>query len=90
VRTKWYRRAFGRPPIWYTHAVNTTSDLALLSGIGAQVDDLAGRVTEMAERYGTTPDSAVATELFGSERALLSARRSLDRAATFLEEMSNS
>ena len=33
----------------------------------------------MAERYGETPDSAVATELFGAERALLGARRSLDR-----------
>jgi hypothetical protein len=66
--------------------VNATSDLAVLSSVGAQIDDLAQRVTAMAERYGHTPDSAVATELFGAERALLGARRSLDRAASFLEE----
>jgi hypothetical protein len=68
--------------------VDATSDLAVLSSVGAQIDDLAQRVTEMAERYGETPDSAVASELFGAERALLGARRSIDRAATFLEETS--
>jgi hypothetical protein len=65
--------------------VDATSDLAVLSSIGAQIDDLAARVTEMAERYGETPDSAIAAELFGAERALLGARRSIDRAAGYLE-----
>jgi hypothetical protein len=77
------------PAAFGTHrAVDATSDLAVLSSVGAQIDDLAQRVTEMAERYGETPDSAVASELFGAERALLGARRSIDRAATFLEETS--
>jgi hypothetical protein len=62
------------------------ADLASLSSIAAQVDDLAGRITEMAERYGHTPDSAVAAELFGAERSLHAARRSLARAAGLLEE----
>jgi hypothetical protein len=64
--------------------VSTTSDLATLSSIVAQVDDLSRRVTELAEQYGETPDSAVASELFTSERALATARRSLDRASTLL------
>ena len=42
----------------------------------------------MAERYGDTPDSAVATDLFGAERSLFATRRSLDRARTILEDMS--
>jgi hypothetical protein len=66
--------------------VDTTADLAVLSSIGAQIDDLAERITEMAERYGETPDSAIASELFGAERALLGARRSIDRATGFLDE----
>ena len=64
--------------------MSTTSDLATLSSIVAQVDDLSRRVTELAEQYGETPDSAVASELFTSERALATARRSLDRASTLL------
>jgi hypothetical protein len=34
----------------------------------------------VAERFGTTPDSAVAGDLFAAERALTAARRSLDKA----------
>jgi len=68
--------------------MSTSSDLALLSSLGAQLDEIGRRVTEMAERYGDTPDSAVATELFGAERALFATGRSLDRARTMLEDMS--
>jgi len=67
--------------------VTASTDLALLSSIGAQIDDLANRVTELAERYGVTPDSAVASELFGAERSLLAARRALDRATSLLQEL---
>ena len=70
-----------------TPAGNPGSDLAVLSSVVAQVDDLGRRVTELAERYGETPDSAVATELFATERALATARRALDRAAALLEAM---
>jgi hypothetical protein len=62
-----------------------TGDLAALSSLGAQLDDLAARVTALAQRYGDSPDSAVAAELFAVERALLAARRSVDRAARLLE-----
>jgi hypothetical protein len=67
--------------------VSTSSDLATLSSIVAQVDELSRRVTDLAERYGETPDSAVASELFATERALATARRSLDRASTLLNQL---
>jgi hypothetical protein len=67
--------------------VNAPSDLASLSSVGAQLDDLATRITEMAERYGATPDSLVAAELFAAERGLMGARRSIERAATALGDI---
>jgi hypothetical protein len=67
--------------------VNAPSDLASLSSVGAQIDELAARVTEMAERYGETPDSLVAAELFAAERGLLGARRSVERAASALNDI---
>ena len=67
--------------------VNASTDLAQLSSIRAQIEDLAQRVTEMAERYGDSPDSAIAAELFGAERSLIAARRALERAAAFLESV---
>ena len=67
--------------------MSTSSDLATLSSIQTQVDELSRRVTDLAERYGDTPDSAVASELFATERALATARRSLDRASTLLDQL---
>jgi len=58
----------------------------MLSSISSQLEDLGRRVTEMAERYGATPDSALASELFGAERSLIGARRALDRARKFLNQ----
>ena len=66
--------------------VSTESDVAMLSSISSQLEDLGRRITEMAERYGATPDSALASELFGAERGLIGARRSLDRARKFLNQ----
>ena len=71
-----------------THGVvDPRTDLAALSSIGAQIDDLAERVTEMADGYGETPDSSVTTELYAAERALLGARRALERASGYMEQM---
>ncbi len=39
----------------------------------------------MAERYGTTPDSAIAADLYSVERALLTAARALHRASANLD-----
>jgi hypothetical protein len=73
--------------VWQAHDVNAASDLALLSSLGTQIDELVTRVTALAERYGETPDSAVATELFAAERALTTARRSLERASNLLDQL---
>jgi hypothetical protein len=66
--------------------VSIDSDVAMLSSISSQLEDLGHRITEMAERYGSTPDSALASELFGAERGLIGARRALDRARKFLNQ----
>jgi hypothetical protein len=65
--------------------VSTSSDLALLSSLGSQLEEIGRRITEMAERYGATPDSSLATELFGAERGVVGARRALERARGYLE-----
>jgi hypothetical protein len=67
--------------------MSTSSDLAMLSSVTTQVDEWSRRVTDLAEEYGRTPDSAVASELFAVERAFATARRSLDRATTLLARM---
>ncbi|HUI47703.1 MAG TPA: hypothetical protein VL119_03330 [Acidimicrobiia bacterium] len=67
--------------------MSTSSDLAALSSIAAQLDDLSRRITAMAEQYGQTPDSAVASELFATERAFATGRRTIDRASTLLARM---
>ena len=67
--------------------MSTSSDLATLSSIQTQVDELSRRVTDLAERYGETPDSAIASELFATERALATARRSLHRASALLDQL---
>ena len=70
----------------FCHAVRVArSDTALLSSIVSQVEELTKRVTDLAETYGSTPDSAIASELFAAERSLITARRALERAARFLD-----
>ena len=73
--------------MWHTPIVSTTSDAATLSSVTAQVDELGRRVTEIAERYGESPDSAIAAELFATERSLAAARRSIDRAMSLLDQL---
>ena len=67
--------------------MSTSSDLALLSSLGTQLEELGTRITEMAERYGSTPDSALANELYSAERGLIGARRALDRARGHLQNL---
>jgi len=63
--------------------VMTSSDLAELSSLRAQLEELTTRVVAVAERYDT-PDSAIAADLFGVERSLVGARRTIDRAISRL------
>jgi hypothetical protein len=65
--------------------VSATSDFAELSSLKAQLEDLTARVVAVADRYRDTDDTAISAELDASERALLGAYRSLDRAATLFQ-----
>jgi hypothetical protein len=65
--------------------VPVPSDLAELSTLRAQITDVLTRVVAIAERYDDGPDSLVASDLFAAERALLTARRSLERAVLHLD-----
>ena len=85
-----YRAPLSGTPELHRHdklpGVSASSDLALLSSIGTQLEEIGRRITDLAESYGETPDSAIASELFGAERALFGSRRSLDRARALLQE----
>jgi hypothetical protein len=65
----------------------TASDLAQLSSLRSQLDELTARVTAIAGRYQETPDSAVAVDLFEAERSLASAGRVIERALSALGEI---
>jgi len=64
-----------------------SSDLAELTTLRSQLEDLARRVEAVAERYDDTPDSQIASDLFAVERLLISARRSLDKATSGLDDL---
>jgi hypothetical protein len=71
-------------------AVPASSDLAELTTLRSQLEDLARRVEAVAERYQDTSDSQVATDLFSAERMLVGARRSVDKAIAALEDLARS
>jgi hypothetical protein len=64
----------------------SSSDRAELATLRSQLEELAERATAVAGRYGDTPDSAVAADLYTAERSLFAARRALDRAMASLDE----
>jgi hypothetical protein len=64
--------------------VSAESDIAELSTVRAQVEELIRRVVAVADHYDDSPDSAVSSDLFAAERSLVSARRQIDRAAAHL------
>lgn len=57
-----------------------TSDEAELSAVGTQIDELLGRIVEVAERHRGTDLDDVAVRLFEVERSLHSAGRNLQSA----------
>lgn len=61
-----------------------TSDVAELSTVATQIEELAERITSMAERHRGTDLDDVAVRLFEVERALHSARRNLAAAVRAL------
>jgi hypothetical protein len=64
----------------------SASDRAELTTIRSQLEELTQRVVAVATRYGDSPDSAIAGDLYAAERSLFGARRALDRAIAALEE----
>jgi len=56
------------------------SDRAQLSAMASTLDDLTGRITEIAGHHQNSPREDVAQALFDTERALLSASRQLAKA----------
>jgi hypothetical protein len=67
--------------------VPSSSDLAELSTVRSQVEDLARRVEAVADRYEDTADSQIASDLYAAERTLVSARRSVDKAIAALDDL---
>ncbi|MCZ7525710.1 MAG: hypothetical protein M5U14_04560 [Acidimicrobiia bacterium] len=63
-----------------------SGDTAELSSLRSQLDELTTRVETVADRYRDTPDSAIATNLYAAERALVGARRHVDRALADLAD----
>jgi len=71
-------------------SVPASSDLAELTTLRSQLEDLARRVEAVAQRYQDTSDSQVATDLFSAERMIVGARRSVDKAIGALEGLARS
>jgi len=67
--------------------MSAQSDLAELSSLRAQVDELTRRVVQIADGYRETEDSAVTNELDQGERALMTVGRALERAAAMLADL---
>jgi hypothetical protein len=67
--------------------VSASSDLAELSTVRSQLEDLARRVEAVADRYEDTADSQIASDLYAAERTLVSARRAVDKAIGALGDL---
>lgn len=68
--------------------MSISSDLAELSSLRSQIGEISRRITEIAEKYGISPDSAVASDLYSVERLVTNAGRALARAEKHLQEHS--
>jgi len=67
--------------------LSASSDLAELSTLRSQLEDLARRVVAVADRYEDTADSQIASDLYAAERTLVSARRAVDKAIDALGDL---
>jgi hypothetical protein len=66
-----------------------SSDLAELTTLRSQLEELAQRIEAVAGRYDDTADSQIASDLYAAERLLVSARRSLDKAVGSLDDLAH-
>jgi hypothetical protein len=67
--------------------MSARSDVAELSSLRAQIEDLTRRVVLISDSYRNTDDSAVTGELDQAERSLTNARRALERASATLADL---
>ena len=67
--------------------MSAQSDVAELSSLRAQIEDLTRRVVLISDAYRNTDHSAVTGELDQSERSLTNARRALERASATLADL---
>jgi hypothetical protein len=67
-----------------------SSDLAELSTVRSQLEELARRVEAVGDRYEDTADSQIASDLYVAERSLISARRAVDKAIAALDDLARS
>lgn len=67
--------------------LSASSDLAELTALRSQLEDLARRVEAVADRYEDTADSQIASDLYAAEQTLVSARRAVDKAIGALGDL---
>ena len=67
--------------------MSAQSDVAELSSLRAQIEEVTRRVVQIADSYRDTDDSAVTGELDQAERSLTNARRALEHASTRLADL---
>ena len=67
--------------------MSAQSNVAELSSLRAQIEDVTRRVVQIADDYRDTDDSAVTGELDQAERSLTNARRALEHASTRLADL---
>lgn len=61
-----------------------SSDAAALSSIASSIEELTSRVTEIADRHRDSPREDVAATLYEAERALVNARRRIEKVGASL------
>lgn len=66
--------------------MSSTSDVAELSSVRAQLDEIRERIVAVCDHYRSGPDSAVTNDLDQVERSLLAAARALMKAQSVLTE----
>lgn len=62
-----------------------TGDAATLHSVHTALDDLAGRIVEVADRHGSEPEAEVAVGLYEVERSLRAATRRLEQVVRLLD-----
>lgn len=68
------------PPV-RVHRMPTNNDIAELSTVRSQLEELTDRVVAVADRYRDTADSVIAADLDHAERSMIAASRAIQHAS---------